>query len=120
MKSIRDMSLLKRTGFLIIFIGVIIIISNGFLFASGNELSQKQDEDEFAEYVGFFNGIKGGAISLLLEKTYQIFTCKLSPTVVVNYKDETVDIKNILIHSIVKVILVDGLVEEIIILEVSS
>lgn len=120
MKSIPDISLLKKTVFLILFMGVIIIISNGFLFASENKLSQKQGEDEFAEYVGFFTGIKGDTMSLLLEKTYRPFTCKLSPTVVVSCKDEPVDIKKILIHSIVKVILVNGLVEEIIILEVSS
>jgi len=120
MKIIRDMSLLKRTGFLILFIGVIILISNGFLFASANELAQKQHKGKFAEYIGFFNGVKGDTLSLSLEKTYEIFTFKLSPAVVVIYKDEPVDIKNILIHSIVKVILVDGLVEKIIILEVSS
>jgi len=109
--------MLKKIAFSILGLAVLMILSNNFLLASSNKLTQKQT---IHEYIGFFNGIKEDTIFLMKEKSYTIASYKLSPSVIVLYKDESSDINNIIIHSIVKLIVVNGLVEKIVIMEISS
>lgn len=109
--------MLNKIAFSILGLAVLMILSNNFLLASSNKLTQKQT---IHEYIGFFNGIKEDTIFLMKEKSYTIASYKLSPSVIVLYKDEFSDINNIIIHSIVKLIVVNGLVEKIVIMEISS
>ncbi len=117
MKTMKESTTVKKIAFSILGLAVLMILSNNFLLASSNRLAQKQT---IHEYVGFFNGIKGDTISLIKEKSYTISTYKLSPSIIVLNKDEPSDINSIIIHSIVKLLVVNGLVEKIVIMEVSS
>ena len=117
MKTVKESTMVKKIAFSILGFAVLMILSNNFLLASSNRLAQKQT---IREYVGFFNGIKGDTISLMKEKSYRVSTYKLSPSVIVLCNDEPLDIDKILIHSIVKLIVVNGLVKKIMIMEVSS
>lgn len=78
------------------------------------------EEGAHNEYVGFFNGITRDTISLMDQKSHKVSTYRLSPDVIVLRNDEPFDINMIPIHSIVSLIVVNRLVEQIIVMEVSS
>lgn len=107
----------KKVALSILALAMFLAFSNNFVLASSSRLPE---EETYDEYVGFFNGITRDTISLMERKSHRISTYKLSPSVIVLRNDESFDIKKIPIHSIVDLIIVNGLVEKIIVMEVSS
>ncbi|MFV1950953.1 MAG: hypothetical protein ACC630_03185 [Nitrospinota bacterium] len=68
-------------------------------------------------YEGFFAGFKEDRVSIVDSKTDTLSSFNVSPSVKVTYRDNTIEKKDIVIHSMVRLIVINNIVEEIIIWE---
>ncbi len=63
---------------------------------------------------GFFAGFKEDRVSIVDSKTDILSSFNVSPSVRVTYRDNAIEKKDIAIHSMVKLIVINNIVEEII------
>jgi len=91
--------------------------------ASGSAAKQSPraaDRTGAIEKVGFFNGYSGDRVGLVEENTYRKLSFVVDEKMQVFYENQPVDRNGLLIHSLVKLVLVDGIVVEIVLLQESS
>jgi hypothetical protein len=97
-----------------------IAMDGGHYTIFGKELSPHSISGISETYEGFFAGFQEDRVTIIDSKSYNLSSFKVSPSVKVTYRDNTIEKKDIIIHSIVRLIVINKVVEEIIVLEVAS
>ena len=88
---------------------------------SKHHVVEKQDKYKDAiEKVGFYGGIKDGLLTIINEKTYRKQTYLASEKMIVMHEDLEITLDKILDLSIVKMIIIDAEVVEIVLLVETS
>ena len=72
------------------------------------------------EKTGFYNGIVKERVTILDEKSYKKLKYIVNSNMIVTYQDQEIEWQSLLPHSIVKLIIVDAEVVEIVLLQESS
>jgi hypothetical protein len=72
------------------------------------------------EKEGFFGGINAGRVTIIDRTSYSKATHPLSPSVVIRFQGAPIEADRLAIHSIIRLIIVDGTVQEIILMQEAS
>ena len=72
------------------------------------------------EKTGFYNGIVNERVTILDEKSYKKMTYLIDPSMTVTYQEQEIEWQSLLPHSIVKLIVIDAEVVEIVLIQESS
>lgn len=86
--------------------------TSGYVSAAENPLAITKE--------GFFVGKLKGRIVIQQTGTYREVSYLPTENMVVTHNEEEIELRNLLVHSIVKLVLIDGMVAEIILIEESS
>ena len=112
---------MPRNRFMILMIIFMVIsfmaMDGGRLSLFGKELSHNKklfNKGIVKRYAGFFAGFKGDTISIIDSKSNNLSSFKVSPSVRVINKGDTIEKTDIIIHSMVILIVINNIVEEII------
>lgn len=81
---------------------------------------KKEVTQAMIEKVGFFHGVKHGRVKIKDQKTYRIRTYIAAPGMIISFQEQLIDLLRIPPSSIVKLIIIDAEVIEIILMRRSS
>jgi hypothetical protein len=97
---------------------VAINVVSGPAMAASDSLRPKPQITEEKE--GFFGGIHAGRVTIIDRTSYSKVTHPMSPSVVIRFQGAPIEADRVAIHSIIRLIIVDGTVQEIILIQEAS